>query len=325
MAARSTLVTGTYTTAALVQRQRVPLDNVVGIFRRSLETSAAAPSPLPPAPRPPSPSPPSSVVEDGLPRWPGLSSAPAGLRTLDYFGTLVFASSGCMAAMSCGMDALGGLMVGTVTAVGGGTVRDAIFLRKRPFWTEEVEYLYLSLGAAGATFALWPREDSDDGKHVVPARGFVEDAMQWADAVGVGAFATIGAQNGIRMRMPTLVTILCGVSTATFGGAMRDVLTNKPVRILHSHAELYASTAAVGASAYVMTRAAGAPVWMRIGAGVGSSVAARYASWTYGLRLPTWQLSRSEPNTQVEILRSSANMTPTSVAVTTSVETTSKL
>jgi uncharacterized membrane protein YeiH len=83
--------------------------------------------------------------------------------------------------------------------------------------------------------------------------------------------------------------VLCGMSTATFGGATRDVLTNRPVRILHSHAELYASTAAAGAGAYILTRAIRAPLPVRIFAGVFTSILARYCSWTYGLRLPTWE------------------------------------
>lgn len=83
--------------------------------------------------------------------------------------------------------------------------------------------------------------------------------------------------------------IMCGVSTATFGGAVRDVTLNRPIRILHSHAELYATTAAAGASAYMLARSAGAPPWARIWAGVCTSIAARYVSWSYGVRLPTWE------------------------------------
>lgn len=82
--------------------------------------------------------------------------------------------------------------------------------------------------------------------------------------------------------------VICGMSTATFGGAVRDVVTQKPVRIMHSHAEIYASTAAAGASTYLVARSLGAPVWGRIVAGVGSTVVMRYLSWTYGIRLATW-------------------------------------
>lgn len=69
---------------------------------------------------------------------------------------------------------------------------------------------------------------------------------------------------------------------------MRDLTLRKPIRILHSHAELYASTAAAGGLAYMGTRAMGGPVWLRIWAGVGTAVAGRWASWTWGVRLPSW-------------------------------------
>jgi hypothetical protein len=155
---------------------------------RRLSSAAVPPPPPPPPPH-----------EDGMSRWPGLLSARGQLRALDYAGTLAFASSGAAAAALTGMDALGAVVVGTVTAVGGGTIRDAVILRKIPFWTEEVEYLYLSIAAAGATFLAWPR--NEDGS---PKEHF---ALQWADAFGVGAFATIGAQNAIRASMPALVTV----------------------------------------------------------------------------------------------------------------------
>lgn len=219
-------------------------------------------------------------------RWPGLGSARCQLRLLDYAGTLAFASAGGGAAAAAGMDALGAVVVGTVTAVGGGTIRDAVVLRKAPFWTEEVEYLYLAIAAAGGTFLFWPRERDASGGRGVP-REYA--AMQWADAAGVGAFAVIGAQNGVRARMPALVSVICGVSTATFGGAVRDITLARPVRILHSHAELYASTAAAGAATYLAVRAAGAPVAARIAAGVGTAVVGRWVSWTYGVRLPVWE------------------------------------
>jgi uncharacterized membrane protein YeiH len=48
--------------------------------------------------------------------------------------------------------------------------------------------------------------------------------------------------------------------TATFGGVIRDVLMSRPVRILHSYTDIYASAALGGASAYVLVRATGASV-----------------------------------------------------------------
>jgi hypothetical protein len=67
---------------------------------------------------------------DGMPRLAGVGSIPAVLRGMDWMGTCLFAMSGSIAAGSVGMDALGCTLVGTVTAVGGGTIRDAVILQQ---------------------------------------------------------------------------------------------------------------------------------------------------------------------------------------------------
>lgn len=67
---------------------------------------------------------------DGMPRLAGVGSIPGVLRGMDWMGTCLFAMSGSIAAGSVGMDALGCTLVGTVTAVGGGTIRDAVILQQ---------------------------------------------------------------------------------------------------------------------------------------------------------------------------------------------------
>ena len=71
---------------------------------------------------------------EGLPRFPNLHTPTGVLRSLDWFGTVAFAASGALTAATCGCDALGTVAVGTITAVGGGTIRDAVVLNKPPFW-----------------------------------------------------------------------------------------------------------------------------------------------------------------------------------------------
>ena len=73
---------------------------------------------------------------EGLPRFSDPTTPTGILRGLDYFGTIVFAASGGLTAATCGCDLLGTLAVGTITAVGGGTIRDTIVLNKQPFWFE---------------------------------------------------------------------------------------------------------------------------------------------------------------------------------------------
>src|SRR3546814_19912460 len=55
----------------------------------------------------------------------------------------------------------------------------------------------------------------------------------------------------IRKGLHQLVCIICGMMTATFGGMIRDVLCQKPARILHSDVEIYATTAIAGSACYV--------------------------------------------------------------------------
>lgn len=63
--------------------------------------------------------------------------------------------------------------------------------------------------------------------------------------IGLGAFACIGVMNGIRANVSMPLCVLCAVSTGTFGGAVRDVLTKRPggVRIFNSYADVYATCA----------------------------------------------------------------------------------
>ena len=77
---------------------------------------------------------------------------PAALRGLDYVGTVAFAASGTMVAGHAGMDILGCTMVGTITSLGGGTIRDLLLGRTPVFWFKEVEYLLLCVGTALAAF-----------------------------------------------------------------------------------------------------------------------------------------------------------------------------
>lgn len=232
---------------------------------------------------------------EGLPRWPGLSSATGVLRSLDWFGTVVFAASGSLTAASSGCDLLGCSIIGTITAVGGGTIRDILVLNKQPFWVEEWEYLIISTLAAAGVFYYWGK--LKPGEEVIPQTGLTlknadggeGSAMDWGDAIGVGAFAVIGAMNGLRSSSPFLVSAICGMMTSTFGGLTRDTLLNRPVRILHPYADTYAPIAFVSAATYLGMRAVLPQLQgLRIFSSVGLAVVLRHQAWTNGWRLPRW-------------------------------------
>lgn len=241
-------------------------------------TGAPPPPPSHPVAPPLAPRPPPPPALDGPSR-----AALGGLRALDLIGTSSFAISGGLLAAASGMDALGVIAVGCITALGGGTVRDGLLLAVRPFWVAETEYLGLAAASAAAAFVALD-ETVDD--HPV---------LWWTDAAGVGAFAVIGIRAGRAAGgVGWGVAGLCGVATATFGGVVRDVLVGRKVRILHSHAEVYASCAAVAAATYAAVAVAGGGVAAAVVGGVATGVAARYAAWSQGVRLPVWALGATD-------------------------------
>lgn len=220
-------------------------------------------------------------VPDVAPRFPD-ASALGLLRLVDYIGTAAFAASGATTAAYAGMDILGGVVVGTITAVGGGTLRDAFLLARPPFWVFEVEYLYLSCATAASSFLLLQTHTGGRGGAPKP------DGTFWTavDAAGVAAFAVGGAIHAPCMRMSPSVAIVAAMMTATFGGFVRDVACRQPVRILHSVSGVYASAAAAGGAAYVLLRATGGDVGVRVGGAAMVAFALRMWAWRKGVQLP---------------------------------------
>lgn len=218
-----------------------------------------------------------------------LSHVPKALVALDYTGTVAFAASGTLVAGQAGMDVLGCAFVGTVTALGGGTIRDLLLGRAPVFWFKETGYLAACLATALATFFASEALDStllDD------------EVLWWGDTLGIGAFSVVGAQTAAAEGMGPAVTALCGMFTATCGGLVRDVLVRRQPRLLHSAPKdapaaagtLYAPAALSGAAAYTaLTRIAPAPA--AIAAGCATTVAVRLAGYAFNVKLPTFAAS----------------------------------
>lgn len=175
----------------------------------------------------------------------------------NYIGDASFALTGSLAAGMEGMDLLGCVIVGFVTALGGGTIRD-VFLGQTPiFWLTAEDETLLVIGVSVATFFAWPRLSM---RYQLTSRG---EWLFWTDALGLGVFAAVGAHKAARLRVDGeevhfLGCAVCGMFTATFGGLTRDVLIGRPPRILYSHLEMYAIPALLGgASCAAFYRAGG--------------------------------------------------------------------
>lgn len=255
-----------------------------------------------------------------LARYPNMKTPGGMLRGADYAGTLTFALTGTITAAQSGLDVFGSIVVGIITSVGGGTIRDAMFLNRKPFWTEETEYIWMGIVTGFLTFFLWPKavmewqqqkrlenKTEQESQHSQTTGSetatpmtmqskhdydTVDGILDTLDSIGLSAFAIIGAQNGIRASMPLLVSAICGMATATFGGVIRDVICGRPVRIVHSNAEVYAPPALAGATVYLAAITAGGSPAVRIGAAFAVCMGTRFWAVMNNVKLHTWDIGQ---------------------------------
>jgi uncharacterized membrane protein YeiH len=157
------------------------------------------------------------------------------INVLGYFGDVVFAVSGALAAGRHRMDTIGFMIVGTVTAIGGGTIRD-LLLGREIFWITNQGDLILCVVTSLLTYFL------------VPETASRKKAMIWSDALGLSAFAVTGAQIALSEGVQPFTAIVMGMITGTGGGLIRDLICGEQPFI--TRGELYASTALAGAATF---------------------------------------------------------------------------
>lgn len=167
------------------------------------------------------------------------------LYALDLIGTAAFAASGAWVAVRCRMDIFGVLVLGLVTAVGGGTLRDLLVGALPPFSLRDETYLYVAMVAALAVFITRNRFQA------------MERPLLVLDAVGLGTFVVIGTTKALDFKLGFLGAALMGVMTCTAGGVIRDVLANQVPLILRK--EVYASACFAGGVVLVALETAGVP------------------------------------------------------------------
>ena len=206
-------------------------------------------------------------------RW----SAPL-LYTAEVVGTVAFALSGILAGMRKRMDVFGISVLGFLAAFGGGTLRD-ILLDRRPFvWVAEAGLLWLVLGlCATSMFLLRGRR-----------RLISDQAIQVADAVGLGVFVASGVQYALVALLPPLVAVLMGVVTGVFGGVMRDIACNEMPTAFADHRP-YAVCAFAGGWLYVLGDRLGWPTWATVLVCATTITGLRLLAVRLDWRLPGWK------------------------------------
>lgn len=160
------------------------------------------------------------------------------LYWLDIFGIIVFALSGALMAGRYKLDPFGVVVLASVTAIGGGTIRDVI-LQTPVFWVVQPVYLYVIITTALLTILLVRQPKR------IPKR-----FLLIADALGLALFAVLGTQKALVLGSPLPVAIVMGTITGVAGGMIRDVLCNVIPMILRQ--EIYALAATLGGGLFVV-------------------------------------------------------------------------
>ncbi|WP_088329333.1 trimeric intracellular cation channel family protein [Lacimicrobium sp. SS2-24] len=193
------------------------------------------------------------------------------LHWIDLFGVAVFAISGTLMAHKKYMDGFGVVVLASVTAIGGGTLRDMI-LDLPVFWVQQPDFLYAILLAAFVTI-VWLRI----------THNFPYQLLLVADALGLAFFNVMGLQKALNYGTGPFIAIVMGTMTAVFGGLIRDVICREIPLVLKG--ELYATTCIIGGIVYVLCG------WLNTGTSVAMLAG---LLTTLGLRLAAirwhWQL-----------------------------------
>jgi uncharacterized membrane protein YeiH len=168
------------------------------------------------------------------------------LYTISMIGTTVFAITGVLALRRDGIDVFGALVLGIVTALGGGTVRDLI-IDAPVFWIGDFNYVWVAAGSALLTFFI--------------ARPFesTQTLLLYLDGFGAALFAIAATDKVLGLGFVAPVAVMLGVWTSIGGGIARDVLAGRP-NLLRSR-EIYATPILLGCTLYILLRAGwpGAP------------------------------------------------------------------
>lgn len=203
------------------------------------------------------------------------------LTALDYLSVFIFALSGALAASRAQLDLVGFLFIASLTATGGGTVRDVLLNRDMVFWIANPGYIGVASGAAVLVFFT---------AHLLESR---RRALDWLDAGALAVAVPAGAGVAMGLGHGWAVTLMMGMATGALGGLMRDVVCNEVPLVLRQ-GELYLTAAFAGTlSALALTELIGVQAALLSCAAV--TFLLRAGSLRFGWRLPVYKSRPPRP------------------------------
>ncbi|MGR5147779.1 trimeric intracellular cation channel family protein [Photobacterium alginatilyticum] len=197
------------------------------------------------------------------------------IYVLDMFGTAVFAASGVLMAGRLRMDPFGIVVLASVTAIGGGTIRDMALGATPVFWITDTTYLWvIFITCLIAMLAI--RKPKQMPWYFLPV----------ADAIGLAVFVAIGVEKALRFGASPMVAVIMGVMTGCGGGVIRDILAREIPMVLRT--EVYATACILGGIVHTTALMMHVDASVATLAGVITTLTIRLAAIRWHLSLPTF-------------------------------------
>jgi uncharacterized membrane protein YeiH len=194
------------------------------------------------------------------------------LVVLDLTGIFVFAVAGALVAVRKNLDLFAALVLGGVTGLGGGFIRDVLIGATPPAALADWRYLLVPIAAGLVTFFF----------HTLVGR--VERVITVFDAFGLALFCVTGALKAVDYGLEPLPAALLGMVTGIGGGMIRDVLAGSVPVIFEG--VLYATPALMGAAVAVLLNRTELPLVVVAAAGFSTCLGFRLLAMVRGWRAP---------------------------------------
>ena len=197
---------------------------------------------------------------------------PALPPLLDLTGIAIFALSGALLAVRMRQTFVTLAFFALVTGVGGRSVRD-VLIGAPVFWVRDPWVAPVILLTA---LVAW----------FTPARWWKGRLLDWADAVGLAVYSTLGTAKALSFGVEAVPAVLMGIVTGCVGGIIRDVLAGQPSILLRP--ELYVTVAALSASLCAAGTLAGLPLALVWSVAALAGFALRAAALIWKIELPPY-------------------------------------
>ena len=206
------------------------------------------------------------------------------LFAIEIIGTIAFAITGVITALEKKFDIFGALVLGTVTAVGGGILRDVILGYTPPMAFRKSVYALTAVLTSLAVFVI----AYFFGKKIKKHYNTYSQVINIFDSIGLSVFVIGGINSAIscgfgeNMFLSVFVATLTGVG----GGLLRDIMAGKVPKILRKR--VYALAAIIGAIIYyLLSYYEVCSVTLAIILGAGSVLVIRILATIFQWNLPT--------------------------------------